>query len=212
MREIVFDTETTGLEVEKGHRIIDIGAIELFDKIPTGKTFQVYINPEIVITEENTKIHGLTNEFLRNKPTFQEIAEDLLIFFGDSILVAHNANFDIGFLNNELLKAGVPLLKNKVKDTLEIAKSLYRNSFYSLDALCRRFGISKERRVIHGALLDANLLAKVYYFLSTSELSFDCFEIKKEEEKIEKFSEILYKLTEKEKVEHETFLKEILKK
>lgn len=202
MREIVLDLETTGLEVEKGNKIIEIGCVEIYDKIATDNILHIYINPEMMISEESTKIHGLTNSFLRNKPTFQEVIPQILNFIGDSPIVAHNAQFDVGFLNYELQKNGYPKLTNKVIDTLQLARLAYPNMYNSLDALCKRFGIAKEKRAIHGALIDSNLLAKVYYFLSTTETSFDCFTDDAPETEILSFTPIIIPVTEREQEDH----------
>ena len=199
MREIVLDTETTGIDVTKGNKIIEIGCVELFDKIPTGRNYQVYLNPEVVLDEENIKIHGLTNNFLRNKPVFQEIAVDFLKFIGKTTIIAHNAQFDIDFINMELLKIGFKELTNPVIDTLKIARRRFPNAYCSLDALCKRFNIDINKRVVHGALIDSELLAKVYYFLSTIEDSFDCFQpMNKEEVSINNFVSNITELTENE--------------
>lgn len=167
MLEIVFDTETTGIEYSKGHRIIEIGCVEVNNYIPTGRTFQVYINPERIVPEEVTKnVHGITNEFLKDKPVFKDIVDDFLEFIGDKPLVAHNAiGFDIPFLNYELKNAGYPALKNKVIDTLVLANKLY-SSNNSLDDLCKKYGVDNTMRTEHGALLDSELLAEVYMHLT----------------------------------------------
>lgn len=166
MIEVVFDTETTGIDYSKGHRIIDIGCVEVNNYVPTGRTYQVYINPERIVPEEVVKIHGLTNEFLKDKPVFKDIVDGFLEFIGDKPLVAHNANgFDVPFLNFELKNAGYPPLKNKIIDSLEIAKKI-NPTCNSLDDLCKKYGVDNSMRTEHGALLDSVLLAEVYMYLT----------------------------------------------
>ncbi|MBQ9236084.1 MAG: DNA polymerase III subunit epsilon [Alphaproteobacteria bacterium] len=163
VREIVFDTETTGFDYDKGDRLVEIGALELIDHIQSGKTFHKYINPEREVPEEVVKVHGLTYDFLKDFPTFDAIADEWLEFVGDAKLVAHNAKFDINFVNYELKQLCKPEMSwDKVIDTLEIARGMFPNARCSLDALCRRFGIDNSARTFHGALLDAQLLAEVY--------------------------------------------------
>ncbi len=164
MREICLDTETTGLKPEEGHRVIEIGAVELHNHIPTGRTFHVYINPQRDVPEEAVKVHGLTTEFLADKPTFAEIVDDFLAFIGeDAPLVIHNAAFDRKFLNWELSIAKRPEIPpERCIDTLEIARRKFPGGQHTLDALCRRFGVDNSARALHGALLDAQLLADVY--------------------------------------------------
>ena len=163
VREIVFDTETTGFDADKGDKLVEIGAVELINHIPTGVTFHKYINPERDVPEEAFKVHGLSYEYLKQFPTFVEIADEWLDFVGDSVLVAHNANFDMTFINYELNAINRKTLENnKVIDTLDIAKKLFPGSRVNLDALCRRYGIDNSNRTKHGALLDAELLADVY--------------------------------------------------
>ena len=164
MREIVFDTETTGLNVASGDRLVEIGAVELVNHIPTGKEYHQYINPMRSIDEEVVKVHGLTEEFLSDKPTFEEICDDFLAFIGsDSYLVAHNAKFDIGFLNYQLNELNKPQIdEERVIDTVPIARKKFPGSRVNLDELCRRFGVDNSKRTVHGALLDAQLLADVY--------------------------------------------------
>jgi len=162
-REIVFDTETTGFDARGDDRITEIGCVEVIDLIPTGKTFHAYTNPERDIPEKVTEITGLTREFLSDKPLFSEQAQGFLDFVGDSDLVAHNADFDRGFINAELERAGYdPIPTKRFIDTLRIARSKFPGSPASLDALCKRFGISLTSRSKHGAIIDAELLAQVY--------------------------------------------------
>lgn len=163
MREIVLDTETTGLDPANGDRIVDIGCVELINHVPTGKVYQQYINPQRAISQEVINVHGLTEEFLSDKPTFEEIADDFLDFVGDSTLVIHNAAFDLKFLNAELSWAEKPTLSQcSVVDTLLMARKKFPGSRVNLDELCKRFGIDNSSRSIHGALLDSQLLAEVY--------------------------------------------------
>jgi len=163
MREIVLDTETTGLDPKSGHRIIEIGCLELFNHVPTGNTFQCYVNPGRDIPEDALAVHGISATFLADKPTFENIVEDMLQFLGEDKLVIHNAAFDLGFLNAELGRAGRPTLPfGRAIDTVELARRKFPGAPASLDALCRRFGVDNTARTLHGALLDAELLAEVY--------------------------------------------------
>lgn len=163
MREIVLDTETTGMDPEKGDRIIEIGCVELFNHIPTGKTLQLYINPERDIPAEATAVHGITNEFVKDKPKFAQVYTEFTEFVKDAILVIHNAEFDMKFINWELKNVGHPPIGwNLVLDTLAMARKAFPGSPANLDALCRRFGIDNTERTYHGALLDSELLAEVY--------------------------------------------------
>lgn len=163
MREITFDTETTGLEPKQGHRIVEIGCIELIDKVRTGKFFHAYVNPERDVPQRVVNIHGITEEFLADKPLFRKVAASFLEFIGDSPLVIHNASFDMRFINFELERASFPEIHiNRAVDTLVMAREKFPGAKASLDALCERFGVNLSRREKHGALLDAELLADVY--------------------------------------------------
>lgn len=163
MREIVLDTETTGLDPSAGHRLVEIGCIELFNLIPTGMTFHTYLDPQRDVPEPAFRIHGLSAEFLAGKPQFADIIDDFLTFLGEARLVIHNAEFDMRFLDAELARAGRPPLgMDRVVDTLVIARRKYPGSPNSLDALCNRYRIDHSRRTTHGALLDAGILAEVY--------------------------------------------------
>jgi len=163
MREIVMDTETTGLDPTQGHKVVEIGAVELFNHIPTGRTFHQYINPQRQMPQEAFDVHGLSIEFLMSYPVFKDIAEKFLNFIGSSTLIIHNANFDVKFLNFELGNVGAEKIKNdRVLDTLKLARSKYPGSPASLDALSRRFRIDISKRSKHGALLDSQILAEVY--------------------------------------------------
>jgi DNA polymerase-3 subunit epsilon len=166
MREIVLDTETTGLDPQAGHRVVEVGCIELFNTVATGKTFHAYFNPEMVMPTGAQDVHGLTDEFLSDKPLFAERVEEFLEFIGDAQLVIHNAQFDIGFLNAELERAGKPKLLNAYVDTVSVARRKFPGQRASLDALCERLGIDNSSRTKHGALLDSELLAEVYLELS----------------------------------------------
>ncbi|MDR1560845.1 MAG: DNA polymerase III subunit epsilon [Holosporaceae bacterium] len=163
LREVVLDTETTGLSHENGDRIVDIGCVELINHVQSGKIYQVYINPQRKMSAEATTISGITSDFLIDKPLFHEIVDDFLSFVGNSRLIIHNAKFDIGFLNSELKRIGKPLFNlDNVIDTLEMARKKFPGSPANLDALCKRFGIDKSSRVTHGSLIDSRLLAEVY--------------------------------------------------
>lgn len=163
MREIVLDTETTGLDPAGGHRLVEVGCIELLNLIPTGQTFHVYLDPERDMPEEAFRIHGLSIDFLTGKSLFPHIADDFLAFLGDARLIIHNAEFDMRFLNAELARAGRPLLgMERVMDTLAVARRKHPGSPNSLDALCSRYRIDNSRRTKHGALLDAEILAEIY--------------------------------------------------
>ncbi len=164
LREIIFDTETTGLKANDGDRVIEIGAVELINRFPTGKTYHVFVNPEgKEVHPDALAVHGISNDFLSDKPTFQQIADEFLEFFGEGNLVAHNANFDMGFLNAELARLKKsPLDPTRVVDTLAIARQKFPGQKNSLDALCSRFGVDNSHREKHGALLDSEILAEVY--------------------------------------------------
>jgi DNA polymerase III subunit epsilon len=163
IREIVLDTETTGLDPAAGHRIVEIGAVELVNHIPSGRSFHRYVNPERDVPAEACAVHGLTSDFLCHHPCFSAIAEELEAFILEDKLIIHNAQFDLGFLNAELARLGrSPLASHRVIDTLALARHKHAMSPNSLDALCKRYGINNSRRTTHGALLDAELLAAVY--------------------------------------------------
>lgn len=166
LREVVLDTETTGLDPAEGHRIVELAAVELIDHLPTGRTFQSYLDPERDVPEEASRVHGLTRDFLQGFPTFAEAADEFLAFLADSPLVIHNAAFDLKFLNAELARIGrEPLPAGRVIDTLTLAQRRFPGAPASLDALCRRFAIDASARTVHGALLDCQLLAEVYLHL-----------------------------------------------
>lgn len=163
MREIVFDTETTGLDPLKGDRLVEIGCVELLNHLPTGRHFHAYINPERTMPMEAFRVHGLSDEFLADKPVFSAVAEPFATFIGDAMLIAHNASFDIGFINAEFARLGMaPVSPARVIDTLMLARKKHPNAQNSLDALCARYGIDSSKRTLHGGLLDAQLLAEIY--------------------------------------------------
>jgi len=167
MREIVFDTETTGLSPAGGDRMVEIGCIEMIGRVETGRHYHCYFNPERPMPSEAEAVHGLSDIFLSDKPRFADKAEELLEFIGDSPLVAHNASFDFGFLNHELERSGRgPVCMARMVDTLVLARSRHPGAKHSLDALCTRYGVDRSQRVKHGALLDAQLLAQVYIELT----------------------------------------------
>lgn len=221
LREIVFDTETTGLNPKEGDKLVEIGAIELINHIPTGRTYHQYINPMREMPEEAFKIHGLSTEFLSNYPKFSDIAKDFLNFIGeDGIMVAHNATFDMNFVNYELKHNGFNTLENhEVVDTLEIAKSKFPGARNNLDALCKRFNIDNSKRTKHGALLDAELLAEVYLELlggAEPTMSFEpkSSDFSKTETHIintKVYEKRSFNITDEEQKQHEAFLQNNLK-
>jgi DNA polymerase III subunit epsilon len=185
-REIILDTETTGLDPIIGHRIIEIGCVELINRMPTGKTFHSYINPEREVPQEAFAIHGISTEFLKDKPKFNEIVDDFLSFIGDSRLVIHNAEFDIKFLNHHLFNAKKSdISREKVFCTLIFARKKFPGQQNSLDALCRRFGVDNSHRDKHGALLDSEILAEVYLELMGGKQNIINLEQKAKEKKEE---------------------------
>lgn len=167
MREIVFDTETTGLSPERGDRLVEIGCVELINRVETGRHFHAYFNPDRPMPSEAEAVHGLSGAFLADKPRFSEVVHELIDFIGESPLVAHNATFDFGFVNWELKSCGhAAICTSRMVDTLAIARTRHPGSKHSLDALCTRYGIDRSHRVKHGALLDAQLLAQLYVELT----------------------------------------------
>lgn len=163
MREIVFDTETTGLDPKTGDRLVEIGCVEMVNRVQTGVTFHQYFNPQRDMPAEAERVHGLSEAFLADKPLFKDEAQAFLDFIGDSPMVAHNASFDFGFINNELTMVGLPIVElDRMVDTVRIARARHPGAKNSLDALCTRYGIDRSHRTKHGALLDAELLAQVY--------------------------------------------------
>lgn len=175
-RQVVLDTETTGLRVEEGHRVIELGCVELINRKLTGKTLQFYINPEREVEAGALAVHGISNEFLREKPVFTQIVAEFMDFIADSELIIHNAPFDLGFLNNELslTRKGYKSLEQycHIVDTLPLARQLHVGQKNSLDALCKRYGVDNSKRDMHGALLDAHLLSHVYLAMTGGQGSF----------------------------------------
>jgi DNA polymerase III subunit epsilon len=161
-REIVFDTETTGLNPVGGDRIVELGCVELVNHIPTGRHFHAYFNPEREMADDAFRVHGLSDDFLRSQPRFADKAGEFLAFIEDSVLIAHNAMFDVSFINAELERCRLPSLANEVIDTVTLARDLNPGARVSLDALCKHYGIDNSRRTLHGALLDSEILAEVY--------------------------------------------------
>ena len=174
-RQIILDTETTGLDPAQGHRVIEIGCLELLNRRPTDQRFHVYLQPDRAIDEEAVKVHGITNEFLADQPRFADIADDFLNFIRDAELIIHNAPFDLGFLNHELRRCGRGHLTLeqicKVKDTLLLARQRHPGQRNSLDALCKRYNVDNTQRTLHGALLDAEILADVYLAMTRQQSS-----------------------------------------
>ena len=167
MREIIFDTETTGLSPQNGDRVVEIGCVEMFNRCETGRTFHSYFNPGRSMPSEAEAVHGLSDRFLSDKPAFTDVCEDLLEFIGDAPMIAHNAAFDFGFINHELGSCGRPIVDmSRMICTLVIARQKFPGAKHSLDALCSRFGVDRSQRIKHGALLDAQLLAQVYVELT----------------------------------------------
>lgn len=223
MREICFDTETTGLDPKSGDRITEIGCVEIVDRKITGNTFREIINPDRKNSLESIQITGLTDEILKDKPFFSEIVDNFLEFIGDSQLVAHNAGFDIAFVNHELSLLGKEPLKNSVVDSLNLAKIKFPGKKNNLDVLCERFNIDNSRRDKHGALLDAELLAEVYLCLTQEEQS-QFFKHKEEIQQIIDIRTLLqsinhnqklpsrnFKITEDEEKEHTSFVEKNIK-
>ena len=218
VREIVFDTETTGFDAKGEDRITEIGCLEIIDLMPTGKTFHTYVDPERDVPEKVTQITGLTREFLTGKPKFAEKAQAFLDFVGDSQLVAHNSDFDRGFVNAELIRAGFDIIDpSRFTDTLKIARAKFPGSPASLDALCKRFSVSLASRENHGALIDAELLAEVYLELSGGRMRRFGFDDKNERQ-VEttlvpiakpRPTPLQIKLTNAEKEAHEKFILKI---
>ena len=218
MKEIVLDTETTGLSVKEGHRIVEIGCIELDNLIPTKNVFHVYLNPERKVSESALKVHGYTDEFLSDKKKFIDIADEFLNFIKDKRIVIHNAEFDVGHLNNELKMINRNIIsRENVVDTLEIARNKFPGSAISLDALCKRFRVDNSRRKKHTALIDCDLLSKVYINLLDQKEPIFQFEKNKEVEKTKKLNNFIYskkviKISNEEMKAHKKFLEKELKK
>ena len=217
MKEIVLDTETTGLSVRDGHRIVEIGCIELDNLVPTKNIFHVYLNPERKVSEKAFEVHGYTDEFLSTKLKFVEIVDEFLNFIKDKKIIIHNAEFDIGHLNNELSLVGLKKISNSnVIDTLELARNKFPGSSISLDALCKRFRIDNSKREKHTALIDCELLTKVYINLIDQKEPVFQFNIDKDQtisqKSIQKYSKKIIKPSSEEINEHNKFLKKYLTK
>jgi len=216
MREIVLDTETTGISVKDGHRIVEIGCIELDNLIPTQNKFHCYLNPERKVSEKAFEVHGYSDEFLSKQKKFSEVVDDFLKFIKDKRLVIHNAEFDIAHLNNELQLFGQNKIQNEIVDTLTLARNKYPGSQVSLDALCKRFRIDNSRRTLHTALIDCDLLAKVYInLIDQKEPTLDLKDNLETEEnqssKIEYYKKVILPSNEEIK-RHKEYLKSYLKK
>jgi len=217
MIDIILDTETTGISVKDGHRIVEIGCIELDNLIPTKNNFHCYLNPERKVSEKALEVHGYTDKFLSDKKKFNEIADDFLSFIKNKRLIIHNAEFDLSHLNNELKIAGKKIIDNDVIDTLVLARDKFPGSSSSLDALCKRYRIDNSKRIQHTALVDCDLLAKVYINLidqKEPKLDFKSVDIKKEINSSEKnlYYKKVVKPTDQEILLHKEYLKSNLKK
>ena len=217
MKEIILDTETTGLSVKDGHRLVEIGCIELENLIPTKNKFHCYLNPERKVSEKALEVHGYTDEFLSSKKKFKEVAQEFLDFISGKRLIIHNAEFDLSHLNNELKIIGKETLKNEIVDTLQLARDKYPGSPLSLDALCKRYRIDNSKRVQHTALIDCDLLSKVYINLIDQKEPTLNFNNETIDNKYQIDNKVLYfkkiiKPSDKEKNNHSQYLKTNLKK
>ena len=217
MKEIVLDTETTGLSVKEGHRIVEIGCIELENLIPTKKKFHSYLNPERKVSEKALEIHGYTDEFLANKKKFIQVVDEFLEFIRGKRLIIHNAEFDLSHLNNELALIGKNKIENEVVDTLILARNKFPGSLINLDSLCKRYRIDNSKRVNHTALIDCDLLAKVYInLIDQKEPTLDFANQDEKKEIIEKgkiyYFKKVVKISDEEKKSHKEYLKKNLKK
>ena len=217
MKEVILDTETTGLSVKEGHRIVEIGCIELENFVPTNNNFHCYLNPNRKVSEKALETHGYTDEFLSDKKTFKEIADDFLFYIKGKKLIIHNAEFDLSHLNNELKIAGKGLINNEIIDTVVLARDKFPGSSNSLDALCKRYRIDNSKREKHTALIDCDLLSKVYINLIDQKEPKLNFSNERNENNIKVNTNILYykkvvKITDKEKKDHKEYLKNSLKK
>ena len=217
MKEIILDTETTGLSVKDGHRLVEIGCIELENLIPTNNKFHCYLNPERKVSEKALEVHGYTDEFLSSKKKFKEVVQEFLDFINGKRLIIHNAEFDLSHLNNELKIIGKETLKNEIVDTLQLARDKYPGSSLSLDALCKRYRIDNSKRVQHTALIDCDLLSKVYVNLIDQKEPTLNFNSETIDNKYQMDNKVLYfkkiiKPSDKEKNNHSQYLKTNLKK
>ena len=217
MKEIVLDTETTGLSVKDGHRIVEIGCIELNNQIPTQNRFHSYLNPERKVSEKALEVHGYTDEFLSDKKKFNEIVDEFLDFIKDKTLIIHNAEFDLNHINNELNLLGKEKIKNKVIDTLVLARDKFPGSQINLDALCKKYRIDNSKRTQHTALIDCDLLSKVYINLIDQKEPKLNFQKLERDENVNNNKNIVYfkkviKPSDEEKKKHENYIKLNLKK
>ena len=218
MKEIVLDTETTGLSIAEGHRVVEIGCIELENYVPTNKIFHCYLNPERKVSDQAFKVHGYTDEFLSSKSKFNEINDDFLNFIEGKKLIIHNAEFDLAHINNELKIIGKNSLRNEIIDTLDLARDKFPGSQINLDALCKRYKIDNSKRKKHTAIIDCELLTKVYVNLIDQKeplLNFqldEITEINSEKKNIISYSKKIVKPTKEEEELHKLFLKSSLKK
>tara|TARA_Y100001958_G_C21061766_1_gene424308 strand:- start:193 stop:858 length:666 start_codon:yes stop_codon:yes gene_type:complete len=217
MKEVVLDTETTGLSTKDGHRLVEIGCIELDNLIPTGKKFHCYLNPERKVSESALKVHGYTDQFLSNQKKFVEVVEEFIRFIENKRLVIHNAEFDLSHINNELKILGKKIINNEIIDTLALARDKFPGSSISLDALCKRYRIDNSKRTKHTALIDCDLLTKVYINLidqKEPKLNFHNFETEEINNETDNvlYSKKIVKISETELNAHKDYLKSDLKK
>ena len=217
MKEVVLDTETTGISIKEGHRLVEIGCIELDNLIPTKKSFHYYLNPERKVSEKAFEVHGYTDEFLSHQKKFNEISEEFLSFIQNKRLIIHNAEFDLSHLNNELRLIGKNKIENEIVDTLSLARDKYPGSPVSLDALCKRFRIDNSKRVKHTALIDCDLLASVYInLIDQKEPSFDLSNTNEESLSLNiknvQYSKKVIKPSAEELRQHKDYLKKNIKK
>ena len=217
MKEVILDTETTGLSVKEGHRIVEIGCMELENFIPTHNNFHCYLNPQRKVSDKALETHGYTDEFLSDKKKFKEIADDFLLYIKGKKLIIHNAEFDLSHLNNELKIAGKDLINNEIIDTVVLARDKFPGSSNSLDALCKRYRIDNSKREKHTALIDCDLLSKVYINLIDQKEPKLNLSNERNENYLKVDTNVLYyksvvKITDKEKKDHKEYLKNNLKK
>ena len=217
MKEIILDTETTGISVKEGHRVVEIGCVELDNLIPTGNSFHCYLNPERKVSEKALQVHGYTDDFLSSKKKFSDLADEFLSFIKNKKLVIHNSEFDLAHLNNELKLIGKNKINNEIVDTLVLARDKFPGAQISLDALCRRYRIDNTKRTKHSALIDCELLSKVYINLIDQKeptLDFSNQDFQKKDNfqgKVLYFKKVV-KLSDDEKKKHQNYLKKSLKK
>ena len=217
MKEVVLDTETTGISVREGHRIVEIGCIELENLVPTKNNFHCYLNPERKVSEKALEVHGYTDEFLATKEKFKDVADSFLKFIKDKKLIIHNAEFDLSHLNNELKLLGLKKLENEVVDTLVLARNKFPGSSISLDSLCKRYRIDNSKRTQHTALIDCDLLFKVYINLidqkePTLNFKMDNTKLDRKTNKTSSYFKEIVELTSDEINQHKSYLKSNLKK